>query len=168
MGEGSNIIPLLGAAAPIRRGAGAEKGTGCSVGTRGGGPCSIKRGVGPSSTWPRVKSRERGRRVGEGGRGRGGERSCSEDSSEAWGPTEDGDEGRHSSEARGLREAQRKMRGQRAARKAEERLEECSGAAEGDTRVHYTGEHITYVNTREVRGPAEAYNTRRQEEKSKK
>ena len=34
-GEGSNIIPSLGAAAPRRRGAGAEKGKGCSVATRG-------------------------------------------------------------------------------------------------------------------------------------
>ena len=74
-------------------------------------------------------AKERGRR--------GEERSCSEDSSEAGGPTrgtaEDEGEGRHSSEVNYLREAQRKTRGQRAARKTEERREECSGPAKGDT-----------------------------------
>ena len=28
---------------------------------------------------------------------------------------------------------------------------------QGDTRVHYAGEHITYTDIGEVRGPAEAY-----------
>ena len=92
----------------------------------------------------------------ESGRRRGGEagrreRRCSEDSSEAGGHTrgtaEDEGEGRHSSEVRDLREAQRKKRGQRAARMAERR-EECSGAARA-VREYNTRTSILRTRTQE-------------------
>ena len=61
----------------------------------------------------RGRERESGRRRGGGGGGEE-ERHCSKDSSEAGGPTrgtvEDEGEGRHSSEVRDLREAQRKTK----------------------------------------------------------
>ena len=56
-GEGSNIIPPLGAAAPIRRGAGAEKGEEMRGWDSGVVDHALRRGVGPSSTRPRLKSR---------------------------------------------------------------------------------------------------------------
>ena len=89
---------------------------------------------------------------GEGGREAGRrERSCSEDSSEA----ED------------LREAQRKTRGRRAARKAEKRREECSGAARA-IRLYNTCANTlrTQVQERYV-GQQRPISTRSHEEKKK-
>ena len=76
-GEGSNITPCLGAAAP-RRVPVQRKGRSTLGWDSGWWIMLYKRGVGPSSTRPPHESRERGR-VGEGERERRGrgERSCS-------------------------------------------------------------------------------------------
>ena len=89
-GEGSKITPSVGAAAPRRRGAGVEKGREgprCQSGL--GGSSSRERCVGPSSARPRLKSREKSGRGGREGE------DCEEDYSEA----------------RNLRETQRKTKG---------------------------------------------------------
>ena len=75
--DGYNITPSLGAAAPRRRGAGAEK---AKEYTRMGlrvADHDLWRRVGPSSTRPRLKSREGGERAKERERQGKGERSCS-------------------------------------------------------------------------------------------
>ena len=149
-----------------------RRGGDARLGLRGGGPCSRarSRALQHTATTQEQRERESGRRK-EGG-GEEGERSCSEDSSEAGGPTrgaaEDEGEGRHSSEGRCLREAQRKTRGRRAARKAEERGEEGSGAAraisEQNTQANilHTPEQQRYV------GQHRPIITRRQRNKRRK
>ena len=57
-GEGSNITSSLGAAAPIRRGAGAEKGEEYARVGLGVVDHALARRVGPSSTRPQLESRE--------------------------------------------------------------------------------------------------------------
>ena len=86
--------------------------------------------------------------MGEGERR--GREAAAEDSREAGGPprgaAEDEGGGRHSREVKYLREAQRKTRGRRAARKAEE-ARGMQPRGQGDTQVQYVCEHITDTST---------------------